>query len=176
MSALLRSREALLALAILVLLGGIALRFPDFVRPGNLAGVFNDTSALIILALAQMAVILTKCIDLSIAANLALCGMVAAMLDTMGVPMALVIPAAVLLGACLGAVNGLLVWKLDIPPIVVTLGTMTINRGIIFLISGGKWINSQQMSGAFKGIPRAELLGLPVLSWCAFWRRSGLPC
>ncbi len=167
MNRALKSREALLGLAIVVLIGLIATRFPDFVAPQNLANVFNDTSALIILALAQMVVILTKCIDLSIAATLALCGMVAAMLDVAGVPMALIVPLAMALGACLGAVNGLLVWKLQIPPIVVTLGTMTIYRGIIFLISGGKWINDQQMSPLFKSLPRMEFLWLPVLSWCA---------
>ena len=59
----------------------IALRFPGFAPPANLANVFNDTSILIMLALGQMAVILTKCIDLSVAANLALTGMVVAMLN-----------------------------------------------------------------------------------------------
>ncbi|MBI1217246.1 MAG: ABC transporter permease [Rhodobacteraceae bacterium] len=167
MTRLLTSREAQLGVAILVMIALIAVRFPAFVAPANLANVFNDTSALIILALAQMAVILTKCIDLSIAATLALCGMVAAMMNVAGVPLAAIIPLVILLGAGLGAVNGLLVWKLDIPPIVVTLGTMTIYRGVIFLISGGKWINDQQMSAAFKSFPRADFLFLPVLSWTA---------
>ena len=60
MSRALKSREALLGLAIMLLIGLIATRFPDFVAPSNLANVFNDTAALIILALAQMVVILTK--------------------------------------------------------------------------------------------------------------------
>ena len=51
------------------------------------------------------------------------------------------------------------------PPIVVTLGTMTIFRGSIFLLSDGKWINAHQMSAAFKSFPRDAFLGLPVLSW-----------
>lgn len=167
MTRLLKSRETLLALAILVLIAVIATRFPAFVAPRNLAGVFNDTSPLIILAIGQMIVILTKCIDLSVAATLALCGMVAAMLNGAGVPLALILLAAIALGAVLGAVNGLLVWKVDIPPIVVTLGTMTIYRGIIFLISEGKWINAHQMTAGFKDLPRTEILGLHVMSWIA---------
>jgi len=67
----------------------------------------------------------------------------------------------------MGAFNGLLVWKLDIPPIVVTLGTMTIFRGIVFLISNGKWVNSHEMTQAFKAFPRYELFGLPMMSWTA---------
>ncbi|MCK7611733.1 ABC transporter permease [Roseibium sediminicola] len=165
----LKSREAILAGAILVLVVAIASRFPAFVTPANLANVFNDTAPLIILALGQMVVILTRCIDLSVAANLALTGMVVAMLNTAmpGLPVPLILLLAVSLGALMGLLNGLLVWRLDIPPIVVTLGTMTIYRGIIFVISGGEWINAHEMSDAFKAFPREVVFGLPVLSWIA---------
>ena len=166
---LVTSREALLMLIILVLIGLVAIRFPRFITLSNLAGVFNDTSPLILLAIGQMIVILTKCIDLSVAANLALTGMVVAMINVAapGVPVAVIIVIAVGLGAFMGAFNGLLVWKLDIPPIVVTLGTMTIFRGIVFLISNGKWVNSHEMTQAFKAFPRYELFGLPMMSWTA---------
>lgn len=163
------SREILLLGAIFVLIVLISTRFPAFATPGNLANVFNDTSPLIILAIGQMIVILTKCIDLSVAANLALTGMVVSMINVAapGVPVPVIMLVATGLGILLGMFNGLLVWKLDIPPIVVTLGTMTIFRGIIFLISGGDWVNSHEMSAAFKAFPRAEFLGLPTLSWLA---------
>ncbi len=167
MKVLLKNREMLLVVAIALLVALIALRFPPFVTPRNLANVYNDTSILIILALGQMAVILTRCIDLSMAANLALSGMVAAMLNAAmpSLPIPLIILVAMTLGAVLGAINGLLVWKLDIPPIVVTLGTLTIYRGLIFLLSGGAWINAHQMSDAFKALPRTAFLGFPLLSW-----------
>ncbi|MEM7616216.1 MAG: ABC transporter permease [Pseudomonadota bacterium] len=166
---LLTSREALLVAAIVLLLALIANRFPGFILPENLARVFNDTSPLILLAIGQMIVILTKCIDLSVAANLALTGMVVAMINVAapGLPIVFIILISIGIGTVLGMCNGLLVWKLDIPPIVVTLGTMTIFRGIIFLLSDGKWVNSHEMSPAFKAFPRYEALGLPVLSWIA---------
>ncbi|MDS9468976.1 ABC transporter permease [Paracoccus sp. MBLB3053] len=163
----LKSREAILALAIVVLLGVIASRFPGFVRPSNLARVFTDTAPLILLALGQMAVILTKCIDLSVAANLAFCGMVAALMNGAGVPLPLILLAVIGLGASLGAINGLLVWRLGIPSIVVTLGTMTIYRGTIFLMTGGAWINAHQMTSGFKAFPRHVLAGLPIMAWIA---------
>ena len=167
--ALLKSREMLLIGAIALLLAIISTRFPAFVAPSNLAHVFNDTSPLILLAIGQMIVILTKCIDLSVAANLALTGMVVATINVIapGVPVAVILLVAVALGALLGMFNGVLVWKLGIPPIVVTLGTMTIFRGLVFVRSDGKWVNSHEMSAAFKAFPRTELLGLPVLSWIA---------
>lgn len=166
---LVKSREALLVLAIMALVALISTRFPGFAAPANAANIFNDTSILIMMALGQMIVILTRCIDLSVAANLALTGMIVATINMLapGIPVVALLVLAVAIGMVLGAVNGILVWKLDIPPIVVTLGTMTIFRGIIFLISDGAWINAHEMSAAFKAVPRASFLGLPMLSWFA---------
>jgi rhamnose transport system permease protein len=167
MSTFLKYRELQLLAAIVALIGLISLRVPGFAAPASLGNVYNDTSILIILALGQMCVILAKCIDLSMAANLALCGMVSAMLNAAypDIPVPLLIALVVVIGGLLGSINGLLVWKLAMPPIVVTLGTMTIFRGSIFLLSEGKWINAHQMSATFKSIPRDTFLGLPVLSW-----------
>ncbi|RYH02844.1 ABC transporter permease [Salipiger sp. IMCC34102] len=169
MKRLLTSREMLLFGAVAALCALIATRFPGFVAPGNLLRVFNDTSPLILLAIGQMIVILTRCIDLSVAANLALSGMCVAMLNVAypDLPIPVIIAVAVGLGTLMGMFNGILVWKLAIPPIVVTLGTLTIYRGIIFLVSDGNWVNSHEMSAAFKAFPRAEVLGLPVLGWTA---------
>ena len=164
---LLGHRETLLAAAIVVLVIGVSTRFPAFLTVGNMANVFNDTSPLMILALGQMIVILTKCIDLSVAATLALTGMSAALMNGAGVPLPLILIAVVVMGAALGALNGLLVWKVGIPSIVVTLGTMTIYRGVIFLMTNGKWINAHEMTADFKDLPRISFLGLPVMGWTA---------
>ncbi|HAU5065026.1 TPA: ABC transporter permease [Citrobacter amalonaticus] len=166
---LLKHREALLAAVILLMIAAIGSRVPSFVSPGNLAEIFNDTSILIILALGQMMVLLTKGIDLSMAANLALTGMIVALLNFQHpeIPVWALMLLATVCGLVMGMINGLLVWKLGIPAIVVTLGTMSIYRGIIFLLSNGGWINSHQMSDSFLALPRFALLGLPVLSWCA---------
>ena len=161
------SRDALLAVALLLLITLVSLRFPDFATPVSLLNVFNDTSILIILTLGQMAVILTRCIDLSMASNLALVGMITAMLNAANpdIPVIALLMLALILGALLGGINGLLIWKLDIPSIVVTLGTLTIFRGLIFLLSEGQWVNAHEMSPAFKAFPRYSIAGLPVLSW-----------
>ncbi len=163
------SRDILLAIALLLLIGLVAMRFPGFATPQSLASVFNDSAILIILALGQMAVILTRCIDLSMASNLALVGMITAMTNAAYpmVPVVVLVMMAIVLGAALGGINGLLVWKAGIPPIVVTLGTLTIFRGIIFLLTDGQWVNAHEMSASYKAFPRAELLTLPALSWLA---------
>lgn len=165
----LKRREILLFVIIGLMIAGFASRAPGFAQPSNLANIFNDTSILIIIALGQMAVILTKSIDLSVAANLAFTGMAVAMLNSgfPDLPLVLLIAAALGIGAFLGAINGILVWKLNIPAIVVTLGTLTIYRGMAFVLSGGAWVNAHQMTPAFLNAPRQVLLGLPVLGWTA---------
>ena len=169
MQNMLKNRELLLALIIVGMILAFTTRAPNFASPGNLATIFNDTSILIILALGQMVVILTKSIDLSVAANLAFTGMAVAMLDSTypGLPLALLVILAICIGAALGAINGYLVWALQIPPIVVTLGTLTIYRGMSFVLSGGAWVNAHQMQPDFLGVPRLPVLGLPILSWIA---------
>ena len=141
--------------------------FPGFAAPRNLAGLLDDTAILIMLALGQMLVILGRGIDLSIAANLALCGMLAALFNRAW-PEAGVAPVfalTLIAGGLLGACNGLLVWKLRLPPIVVTLGTMSIYRGAIYLLSSGAWVNENEMSADFLAFPRGQFLGISVLSW-----------
>jgi rhamnose transport system permease protein len=169
MSQLLKNREALLAGVIIAMVALISCVVPSFLGLGNLLAVYNDTSILIILALGQMMVIITRCIDLSISANVALSGMIVATLNYThpGLNIFVIIMIGAAVGTVLGMINGLLVWKLNIPSIVVTLGTMSIYRGIVFLISNGAWINAHQMSETFLSIPRSEFLGLPILSWCS---------
>lgn len=171
MKQLLKNRELLLTGIIILMIAGFSTRATGFAAPANLAGIFNDTSILIILALAQMTVILTKSIDLSVAANLAFTGMAVAMTNAAypDLPLAVLILMAVGIGAFLGSINGFLVWILQIPPIVVTLGTLTIYRGMAFVLSGGGWVNAHQMTPTFLNVPRTAILGLPVLSWVAIF-------
>jgi rhamnose transport system permease protein len=162
-------RDLAFAALTLALFLAVTFAFPGFAAPRNLAGVLDDTAILIMLALGQMLVILVRGIDLSIAANLALCGMIAAVFDRAfpGAGVAPVLALTLVSGALLGAFNGLLVWKLRLPPIVVTLGTMSIYRGAIYLLSKGAWVNENEMSRGFLAFPRLEFLGLSLLSWLA---------
>ena len=158
-------RELALAVIVAVLVAGIGLRAPVFVTPDNLLGVLMDTAFLFMLASAQLPVLLTRGIDLSVAANLALSGMVCVLATQAAptLPIAAVLLLAVATGLALGLLNAALVAGIGIPPIVATLGTLAIFRGVIFLIAGGKWITSQGMTEAFLAFPRSALLGAPTL-------------
>ena len=147
-------RDARLALLTVVLLVAVTVVFPGFAAPRHLAGVFDDTAILMILAL---------------------CGMLAALFNR-AFPEAGVAPVLLLTlvaGGSLGAINGLLVWKLRLPPIVVTLGTMSVYRGVIYLLSKGAWVNENEMTREFLAFTRAQFLGLTTLSWLALFCAAG---
>jgi rhamnose transport system permease protein len=166
---LLKQREPLLALMIVALVGLVGLRAPIFLAPSSLANLVTDSTLLVMLALTQMLVIVTRGVDLSVASNLALSGMVAAMLASRhpGLPLVLVVLAAVLVGLALGLVNGWLIGYLQLPPIVITLGTMSVYRGLVFVLSGGAWVSAHRMPQDFIAFPLTRLLGLPHLVWIA---------
>ncbi len=165
----LKKREVALALIVGLLIVLVGLRAPVFVTVRSLYGILVDTSFLFMLALAQMTVILTRGIDLSVASNLALTGMISALFATAypSIPMVLVLILAIAVGAGFGLFNGWLIASLNMPPIVVTLGTLAIYRGLIFIIAGGAWLTTDDMSVDFVAFPKINLLGISVLLWFA---------
>ena len=181
-----RQRECLLALILVGMVVAVGWRAPVFWSLRNALDIGNDTSILLILALGQMLVLLTRGVDLSVASNLALTGMVCALVARgwPGVPLAGLLVLACGIGALLGAINGWLITGFDLPPIVVTLGTMSIYRGAIFVVSGGAWISDHEIHPLIKGLPRQAWWGLPSLmgfalivlglaAWLLRWRREG---
>ena len=163
------NRDVMLAGIVAAMIVAIGFITPAFVTPRNLVALFNDTAILIMVALGQMTVILTKSIDLSPGANIALTGVLVALANAAypEIPVPLLMLAAAVIGLGLGAFNGSMVWLVGIPPIVVTLGTLSIFRGLAFVASGGTSIVGRQMSPSFIAIPRIDFLGLSAMSWFA---------
>lgn len=181
-----RRREWLLAAIIALIVLAVGWRAPVFLSARNALDIGNDSAILVILVMGQMLVLLTRGVDLSVASNLALTGMLCALAARAwpGIPLAVLLLMACAIGALLGAVNGWLIMRFSLPPIVVTLGTLSAYRGAIFVASGGAWISDHEIHPLIKGLPREEWLGLPALIWFAFavalatawllrWRREG---
>ncbi len=166
---LLQKREFILLAIILAITFGVGLRNPEFISLKSIRDIFTDNSLLMMLVIGQMMVIITKGIDLSIASNIALTGMSVALINQVypGLPIFFIIVIAALIGLSLGAFNGLFVSYFSIPAIVVTLGTMSIFRGLTFVISGGEWVNAHEMSESFQGFPQITILGLSTMIWFA---------
>lgn len=181
-----RRREWLLALIIGLIVLAVGWRAPVFLSLRNALDIGNDSAILVILVMGQMLVLLTRGVDLSVASNLALTGMLCALTARAwpGIPLPVLLLLACVLGAMLGAVNGWLIMRFALPPIVVTLGTLSAYRGAIFVVSGGAWISDHEIHPLIKGLPRESALGLPMLIWFALavalatawllrWRREG---
>jgi rhamnose transport system permease protein len=166
---LFRRREVSLLLFIAGIVVIITIRAPAFFEPANFVYILNDTSVLFMVGIAQMMVILTGGIDLSVASGMAFTGMAVAMINRYypQVPVLVIVLIALGIGFALGSFNGLLVAVGRIPPIITSLGTLSIYRGFVIVLSGGQSVNAYQMTAGFQSLPRAVFLGLPSLIWFA---------
>jgi len=163
------NREAVLSLIIVAIVVIVIVRAPEFLIASNISNILSGWGFLAILVMGQLCVLVTRGIDLSQASVLAFTGMFLALLSQSmpGLPAAAFLVLATLMGLCLGLVNGALVSIVGIPPIIATLGTMTIIRGLIFVLSDGAWISSHEMSDAFKAFPAGAFIGVPQVFWVA---------
>lgn len=162
-------RELGLLFFILLLAVVIQLRNPSFLTWENINDLITNTAILSMLAVGMMLVIITRGIDLSIGATLALSGMISAMVVS-NYPqvhpiLALLIGSAI--GLVCGGVLGYLVARFGILPIIATLGMMNVFRGLTYFISDGKWVSAHQMPAQFKQLGAGTLLGVNHLVWIA---------
>ena len=151
---------------------GTGLITPSFFSARGILSLFEDSSILIILAIAQMLVMLTGGIDLSLASNIAFTGMLAGKMCHAypNMPVIYIILATISVGILLGMFNGALIGYLKLPPLVVTLGTMNAYRGLTFIISnGGRWIKSQDLTENFLHFPHISFFGISLIIWIAFF-------
>ncbi len=122
-------------------------------------------SILILLAVGQTVVIITRNVDLSVGSILGLTAYLTGRLfvDNPGLPVFLVFLAGLAMGALLGLVNGVLVAFGKVPALVITLGTLYIYRGIFLTWAGSDRINASDMPRDFLKLGTKSVLGLPVL-------------
>lgn len=160
-----RFREVALIVFILILMLLISLESPTFLTFGNFRDILMDISILAMIALAQAMIIITRGIDLSVASMLALTAMMVAFVIRAypHTPILLCVLLGMALGVFLGSINGLIISVGKVPPIIATLGTLAIYRGMVFLYSNGSWINAFEMPQSFKQLAKATPLGLPNL-------------
>ena len=158
-----RFREAGISLFILIMMVAVTLRAPSFLTIDNFEDILLNISILVIVALAQTMVIITHGIDLSVSSMIGLVAMMVAFVVKQNPEMSVLL--AVLMGMALGAVlgifNGLIITYGNVPPIIATLGTLTIYRGLVFYYSQGTWINSFELPASFKLLSKGTPLGLP---------------
>lgn len=162
---LIKRREFTLLILIVIQVLLITLRSPRFFNISNFRDILDDTAILFMVAIGQMLVILTSGIDLSVASNLAFSGMSVALLNQYHpeIPVFIILFLSIAIGFILGSFNGLLVSYGNIPPIITTLGTMNIYRGLVFVLSKGTWVSAHEMTNSFRSFPRIHIFGISSL-------------
>jgi rhamnose transport system permease protein len=163
-------REISVATALGIILVALAIFAPAFYQPQPLLTLITSQVApTLVVACGMALVIITRQIDISVGSTFAICGVCGGLMLSHGYPIALALPASILLGAVMGAFNGGLVAGLGLPSIVVTLATMVtwrealrwLREGVYVIIgSGGQWFGLSQSAGQWTIISIALALML----------------
>jgi ribose transport system permease protein len=130
-------REFNVLIALVVVGALISLYTPYFLTTNNLMGVFRAFSLTAIMSIGMVMVIITGGIDLSVGSAMGLASLVTALCFSMGYPTGVCIAAGLGVGLVFGLCNGLLITFIGLPPFIATLGTLSIGRGLMYMITRG---------------------------------------
>ena len=152
--------------AVLVLGLFLTVASPYFLSTGNLSNILVQASVVALLAGGQTFVILTGGVDLAVGAITALAGAIAGhMMIKLGINPYVAILAALAIGAAVGVFNGYLVAFVGIPSFIVTLGGLTLWRGLAFDATGG--FDNSGMPPLIRFLGYGDFLGVPMPIWIA---------
>ncbi len=139
LSAFMNIPELTIILFIIIVAVFIGVQSSSFFTGTNALNITKQIAVNGIMSIGMMLAIISKGVDLSIGSLLGLVCAVAGSFIKVGAPAWVVLLICLAVGAACGFLNGFLIVKLKVMPIIVTLGTMNIFRGIAYVYSGGKW-------------------------------------
>ena len=136
---------------------------PRFLSLTNFQNILLYISILTIVAAGETMVIISRNIDISVGSMLGLCAIIVGLMFKFnpGMPIVFGFVLGVVLGALLGSVNGALVTIFKVPSLVATLGTLSIYRGLVFLSSGGRQVDPNDIPPTLIYMARSGPLGIP---------------
>ncbi len=153
------SMASLIVLIVLIVL--LSIISPNFLKAANLINVMQQVTVNALIAIGMMTVILTSGIDLSVGSVMAISGYVmGTLIINMGVNTFFSVCIGLLIGVGFGALNGILVAKCRLQPMIATLGTMQIARGLTLTMAQGRTISG--FTPTFRWIGTTELAGIPL--------------
>jgi ribose transport system permease protein len=162
-------------LALIIVCIGLAFMSPNFLSVSNSFDVIRQVSINAVIAFGMTLTILLGGIDLSVGSILAVSSVLAAMTMKGGHGAGLAAGIAILAGAAMGSLNGVVIAKGNVAPFIATLGTMTLLRGAALVLSGGSPISgfSSETFAMLGGGYLARLVPVPVVlmlvMFAAFW-------
>lgn len=133
-----------------------------FISPDNLRNLLRSTGFTLITTLGMTFVLISGGLDLSVGSVYALGGTVCAKMLVAGLPVWVAFLGGVLIGFVTGIINGMIIVKINIPPLIVTLGMMYIARGTVYALTKG--VPVYPLPEAFKAIEHTKIFGgLPMV-------------
>ena len=143
----------------------VAIIEPRFLMYDNIKSILLYVPLIVVVAMGEMMVIITGNIDLSLGSILGFAGIAVGMFFVR-IPDFPVIPAFIMgafAGMVLGFFNGFLISRLRIPSIIVTLGTLTAYRGLLFIVSGGRQIDPNYIPERLILLSQTSIIGIPAI-------------
>jgi rhamnose transport system permease protein len=161
------AREFGILIALLLVIIAATIANPNFLfSTDGWRDLLLTPSILVLLAVGQAIVIITRNVDLSVGSVLGLsaylCGRL--FIDLEGIPIIAVFVIVIIFGGLLGLVNGALVAFAKVPSLVITLGTLYAYRGINVLWTGGDRINASDLPRDFLALGTGQILFIPILT------------
>jgi len=135
-------REISALIAYIVLLLAVGILAPSFFGAGNLRDLVINNAPILLIAIGMTLVILVGEIDISVGSQFAVCSIAAGFLAKTGMPMPVLFVCLLLIGALMGAINGLLVGWLRLPSIIVTLAMLVAWRDLLRWTTEGAWVQN----------------------------------
>lgn len=178
------SREMSLVAVLIVLVAVITVLSPSFLSITNISQIFRNNALTLLMAIGMLCVMLTAGIDISITSTLAFAGMTIGMLQKYNVihNTFLLFLIGTAIGIVCGVLNGIIIAKAKVAPIICTMGFMYIWRGMAYVISGNAWASGADVAG-FSDFGKegsagpyiiliiAYILFFVVMKWTRFGRR-----
>ena len=149
---------------------------PRFLSTTNLLNTGRATAVLMIVATGATFGLISGALDISVGSVMALSGTIGTQIVIAGYPASLAILAAIGSGVGVGLVNGFVVVKLRVNPLVATLGMLGIAFGLAFVVDGGSGVagNLRQTTDAAYGVMKNDLVGIPLpLVFAALFAAAG---
>ncbi|WP_448002796.1 ABC transporter permease [Agromyces bauzanensis] len=162
-----KARETAIVIALVAVILVATISNPSFLFSSDgFRDLLLTPSLLMLVAVGQAIVIITRNVDLSVGSILGLTAYLTGRLfiDVPGIPVVVVFLAGIVFGALLGLINGALVALAKVPALVITLGTLYIYRGINVAWAGSDRINASDLPADFRGLGTGQLLGIPILT------------
>lgn len=165
-SRLRRVRELGVLAALVALTAATAAANSRFLSQQSLRDLMLSAAVLVVLAVGQTVVIISRNIDLSVGSVLGLSafGTATLLTEAPGTPLPVAVLAGMAIGAACGVLNGALVASARVPALVITLGTLYVFRGVAHSFAAGDQINAADMPRAFLTMGTDRVVGIPWLA------------